>query len=107
MRPRDINLCVGLGSERGKLEIFEAGEMSTFLPEFANQNTRKSQKNILTLSEVYDKYTPPNQDVHFCKIDVEGYERQVLEVIKDWNKFRPWIFVMEATLPRDEYSLSR
>lgn len=99
MRPRDINLCVGLGSERGKLEIFEAGEMSTFLPEFANQNTRKSQKNILTLSEVYDKYTPPNQDVHFCKIDVEGYERQVLEGIKDWNKFRPWIFVMEATLP--------
>ena len=99
MRPRDINLCVGLGSERGKLEIFEAGEMSTFLPEFANQNTRKSQKNILTLSEVYEKYTPPNQDIHFCKIDVEGYERQVLEGIKDWNKFRPWIFVMEATLP--------
>ena len=99
MRPRDINLCVGLGSERGKLEIFEAGEMSTFLPEFANQNTRKRQKNILTLSEVHEKYTPPNQDVHFCKIDVEGYERQVLEGVKDWNKFRPWIFVMESTLP--------
>ena len=99
MRPRDINLCVGLGSERGKLEIFEAGEMSTFLPEFANQNTRKRQKNILTLSEVCEQYPPPNQDVHFCKIDVEGYERQVLEGIKDWNKFRPWIFVMESTLP--------
>ena len=58
MRPRDINLCVGLGSERGKLEIFEAGEGSTFLPEFANQNTRKSRKYILTLSEVYEKYPP-------------------------------------------------
>ncbi len=37
--------------------------------------------------------------MHFCKIDVEGYERQVLEGIKDWRKFRPWIFAMEATLP--------
>ncbi|MBQ3726857.1 MAG: FkbM family methyltransferase [Selenomonadaceae bacterium] len=42
---------------------------------------------------------PPNQEIHFCKIDVEGYERQVLEGIKNWRKFRPWIFAMEATLP--------
>jgi len=52
----------------------------------------------LTLSEVYDRYCP-NQDVHFCKIDVEGYERQVLEGVTDWQKFRPWVFAMEATLP--------
>ena len=98
-RPRDINLCVGLGSKRGKLEIFSAGMASTFLPEFAGQNNQKSQKNILTLSEVCEKYPPPNQEIHFCKIDVEGYERQVLEGIKNWRKFRPWIFAMEATLP--------
>ena len=99
MRPRDINLCVGLGSERGKLDIFELDEMSTFLEEFANNSNNKRQRNILTLSEVYERYCPPNQDVHFCKIDVEGYERQVLEGVKDWQKFRPWVFCMEATLP--------
>ena len=99
MRPRDINLCVGLGSERGKLDIFELDEMSTFLEEFANNSNNKRQRNILTLSEVYERYCPPNQDIHFCKIDVEGHERQVLEGIKDWQKFRPWIFCMEATLP--------
>ena len=99
MRPRDINLCVGLGSKRGKLEIFEADMGSTFLKEFAINGATKRQRNILTLSEVYKKYTPPQSTVHFCKIDVEGYERQVLEGIKDWNKFRPWIFAMEATLP--------
>ena len=54
-RPRDVNLCIGLGNKRGKLEIFEAGEGSTFLPEFADQNTRKRWKNILTLSEVCEK----------------------------------------------------
>ena len=37
--------------------------------------------------------------MHFCKIDVEGYEREVLEGVKDWRKFRPWIFCMESTLP--------
>ena len=101
MRPRDINLCVGLGSERGKLDIFELDMGSTFLPEFAGKSERKRQRNILTLSEVYDRY-PPNGDIHFCKIDVEGYERQVLEGIKDWRKFRPWIFAMEAALPGTE-----
>ena len=99
MRPRDINLCVGLGSERGKLSIFETGMASTFLEEFAKGSNRKRQKNILTLSEVYNNYAPPQSTVHFCKIDVEGYERQVLEGVKDWRKFRPWIFAMEATLP--------
>ena len=59
MRPRDINLCVGLGSERGKLGIFEANEMSTFLSEFAGKNTTKRTRNILTLTEVYEKYPPP------------------------------------------------
>lgn len=53
----------------------------------------------MTLSEVHEKYCNPKQDIHFCKIDVEGFEREVLEGIKDWDKFRPWIFVLEATLP--------
>ena len=101
MRPRDINLCVGLGAERGKLDMFEGGMGSTFMEEFAPATEHKRTKNILTLSEVYDRYCP-NQDVHFCKIDVEGYERQVLEGVTDWQKFRPWIFAIESTLPGTE-----
>ena len=30
---------------------------------------------------------------------MEGYERQVLEGIKDWRKFRPWVFCIESTFP--------
>ena len=59
MRPRDINLCVALGSERGKLELFENDMVSTFLPEFAGNSKSKRQVNVLTLSEVCDKYPPP------------------------------------------------
>lgn len=58
MRPRDINLCVGLGSERGKLEMFEDGMGSTFLQDFARNNDKRRQTLVLTLSEVYDKYPP-------------------------------------------------
>lgn len=42
---------------------------------------------------------PPQQEIHFCKIDVEGFEKQVLEGISDWNAFRPWIFVVESVFP--------
>ena len=105
MRPRDINLCVGLGSKRDKLKIFESGGNSTFSSEIAGSepvnilSNPQRLKKILTLSEIYERYCEPNQEVHFCKIDVEGFEREVLEGVSDWNKFRPWIFVMEATLP--------
>ena len=36
-RPRDINLCVGVGSEKGKLQLFEADGLSTFSDEVASQ----------------------------------------------------------------------
>ena len=103
-RPRDINLCVGLGSKRDKIKLFQAGGLSTFLPDIAESVNISSNpqriKPILTLSEIHERYCDPKQDIHFCKIDVEGFERQVLEGIKDWQKFRPWIFAIEATLPR-------
>ena len=54
---------------------------------------------VLTLTDVFHRYCEPRQPIHFCKIDVEGFEREVLLGIKDWNEFRPWLFVMEATLP--------
>ena len=105
-RPRDINLCIGLSSEHGKLDMFPHDKDSgftTFLEDVAKSvkapTNNKHTKIMWTLSEVIDKYPPPTADIHFCKIDVEGYERQVLEGVKDWRKFRPWIFAMEATLP--------
>ena len=36
--------------------------------------------------------------IHFCSIDVEGWEQQVLEGF-DVDRWRPWILVIEATEP--------
>ncbi len=101
-RPRDINLCIGLGKESGKIDLMGDGTGATFSDEVSKDwkfTAKRRLKKILTLSEVHERYCDPKQDIHFCKIDVEGFEREVLEGIKDWKKFRPWIFAIEATLP--------
>lgn len=41
-RPRDINLCVGLGSKRDKMKIYECDGMSTFLPDIAEMGNFSS-----------------------------------------------------------------
>ena len=105
-RPRDINLCVGLGNKRDKITLFESDGNSTFSSEIAQSLKITSNpqriKPIFTLSEIHERYCDPKQDIHFCKIDVEGFEREVLEGIKDWQKFRPYIFAIEATLPNTD-----
>ena len=107
-RPRDINLCIGLSNEHGKLDMFPYDGLTTFSEEIAKgvniPTDKKHNKIVWTLSEIYDKYCLPESDIHFCKIDVEGYERQVLEGVQDWRKFRPWIFVIESTLPMTKIS---
>lgn len=39
-----------------------------------------------------------DRDIHFLKVDVEGFERQVLLGV-DLKVWRPWVVVVEATLP--------
>ena len=61
-RPRDVNLCIGLGNKRGKLDIFLNGQVSTFSEEIAESvNTPKDNKHtkiVRTLSEICEKYPP-------------------------------------------------
>ena len=57
--------------------------------------------SVTTLSSLWATYVPAGQDVHFLKIDVEGFERAVLAG-NDWQRYRPWIAVVEATLPNSQ-----
>ncbi len=106
-RPRDINLCVGVSNakeaSRGSMPFYPLGGCSTFDEGVANEpNFTKGKahmKSVMTLRRIYETYGK-GRTVSFCKIDVEGYERKVLEGIEDWEAFRPWIFCMEATKPQ-------
>ena len=50
----------------------------------------------MTLASVWKNFV--KGEVHFLKIDVEGYEREVLSGM-DLTRFRPWIILIEATRP--------
>ncbi len=49
-----------------------------------------------TLSDVLRQSAP--NEIHFLKIDVEGAEHLVLRGA-DFDRFRPWIVLVEATYP--------
>lgn len=63
-----------------------------------SENTYAEKIKIVTLKSICENYIPQNQTIHFLKIDVEGAEKQVL-LGADFQAYRPWIVVIEATKP--------
>lgn len=103
-RPHDINLEVGASNET-KVLLFHQVQ-KTGLSSFSDENLTRFEQygfNNLTyeakvrpLNSILKEY--PQHSIDFIKIDVEGYEREVLEGI-DLVKHRPKVFVIEATVP--------
>lgn len=109
LRPRDINIGVAVGEQSGSLTmnfIDESG-LSTADLEIASRHAaagyaiRTQEVNMLTLAEVWRTHVPDAQQVHFLKVDVEGLERAVLAG-NNWESHRPWIVLVEATLPNSQ-----
>lgn len=98
-RKKDINICVGLGAMDGVLDFFVQGGLSSVLEKNITEHfEKKITIPITTLEKVCDENVPSNQQITFLKIDVEGYERNVL-LGANFQKYRPMVIVMEATLP--------
>lgn len=101
-RERDINLNIGISNTKGTMMLHVEGMGSTLSDKVVSDNRMQDkptmQIKIDTLTNVITYYAP--QDIHFLKIDVEGFERQVLEGY-DFH-IRPWVFCMESTKPNTE-----
>ncbi len=105
-RPRDINLAVAVGDTPGrmKLKVFSDTGLSTLDTSIASGHVasgrvaKDHEVRIVTLDEIFREHIGPDTEVHFVKIDVEGFEAQVIRG-KDWTTRRPWIVMVEATLP--------
>jgi FkbM family methyltransferase len=103
-RPRDVTLEVALGHRPGMAAFYEFGDtgLSTLVKEIADEHMAAGYKAterrvpVTTLAALLDDLG--DQQVHFLKIDVEGYEREVLRGA-DFSKVRPWIVLIEATRP--------
>ena len=109
-RPRDINLRLALSDRRGREDFYivENAGLSTLMPgivalhEASGLQAKTDRVEVSTLADVW-RDNVGSRDVHFLKIDVEGAERQVL-LGNNWSSCRPWIVVVEATLPMTQIS---
>ncbi len=117
LRPRDVHLNVGIASAGGTLTFYKvtdppggdgryaAGGLSTFDPAVAQRRRRagltvsESMVTVTTLNKVLEQR--PLEEITILSIDVEGFEKQVLESI-DLRKHRPLVIVVEACLPGTE-----
>jgi FkbM family methyltransferase len=105
-RPRDHNLLVGASDKAGSLDFYvvENTGLSTLDEDQARISAndvhpiRKTSIKTETLAVLWERYIPQGQPVHFLKIDVEGAEEKVIAGA-NWERHRPWILVIEATVP--------
>ena len=110
-RPDELVVQAALGAQRGTLLFFDVVEtgLSTADPNLAARHresgctVREIEVPCLTLAELMAPYA--DIDVHWLKIDVEGYETAVLQ---GWTSaVRPWVVVVESTVPLTQVASHR
>jgi FkbM family methyltransferase len=104
-RPDETVVQAAIGAEAALIPIYEvAGTgLSTGDAHFARIHSdtgfpsTRIEVPCIRLSDLLAQWT--ERDVHWMKIDVEGMEASVL---RSWapSPVRPWILVVEATVPR-------
>jgi FkbM family methyltransferase len=103
-RARDVNLNVALGREAGEVVLYDFSPLgvSTVDPVVAEEMRaramvgREVKVPVRTLAEICRQYDV--REVDFLKVDVEGFEAEVLAG-HDWDFVRPRIVLVEATRP--------
>lgn len=104
-RKRDININVGVGQKEGFLTYFSFNEpaLNTFSEELAKLREENSPDyrivetlkiEVLPLRTILETNLPPDQNIDFISVDVEGLDEEVL-CSNDWEKFRPRVVVFE------------
>ncbi|SDA36900.1 FkbM family methyltransferase [Sphingomonas sp. NFR15] len=105
-RPGDLVVQAIVSNETGVKPFYETpgGGLSTADREVANFHLEQHHAPVtdtvvvsITLDDLLDQV--PGDDIHWMKIDVEGFERKVL---LSWQTSprRPWVIVVEAIYPK-------
>lgn len=104
-RPDETVLQMAIGAAEGTVElnVFADTGLSTAIRDYADRHqsergyeVQRLTVPVLTLNTALRSLE--GKDVHWLKIDVEGFEEQVL---RGWQSdtLRPWVLVVEATIP--------
>lgn len=105
LRPHDINVEVGVGSQPGHARYFRFNEpaLNTFEPEEAKRKAggpyrieEEVDVNVRRLDDILAEELPADTAIDFISVDVEGRDLDVLRS-NDWQKYRPR-FVLAETL---------
>lgn len=108
-RPEDINLMVAVGDreDRVLIKIISDTGLSTISESVSKGHAKTglllqdTEVQLTTLASIWEQYVPRGRDVHFLKVDVEGFEEAVLRG-NDWKNYRAWIIVVEAIMPSSQ-----
>lgn len=104
-RTRDINLALAAGPEPGTLTFYEVvgtglstmdSALARYYQEDGGHEVIVQEVAISPLNAVCAEHR--KGPIHFLKIDVEGFEGQVLKGL-DLSVIRPWIILIEAVNP--------
>jgi len=111
-RPGDTVIEAAVGLAKGESSFFEIDGtgFSTCDPgvaaahRAAGRRVKERRVRMVTLGEVLDGCGA--REIHWLKIDVEGFESQVL---RGWppSLARPWVLVVESVLPENRTDTSR
>ena len=109
-RSTDINLMTGISDRNGNLtlRVYHSRDglegISTMSEEMqkdylSNENLDNKdytdiEVKVTTLKEIFTLHK--TKHIHFMKVDVEGYEYEVLKG-NDWGKFRPELLCIESS----------
>ena len=107
LRPQDtfVNAAVGASPGEITLHVFDnIREISTASPASAEHWSKFGQRPsqqltvpVMTINDILAQHLK-GRALNFVSIDVEGMEQEALSGF-DLKKYKPWIVVVEATIP--------
>lgn len=107
-RPEDVNLNCGVSDAEATLDFHEVAPplhgWSTFSAEIAASYHAQGVATVArpipldTLDRIWDRHVEPGREVDVLKVDVEGFELQVLSGL-DRVRHRPRVVLVEANQP--------
>jgi len=105
LRPRDINLTLGIAEEAKSLHYFQFNDsaLNTYDAELAAQRQARdgyrllktTMEKVARLDCVLAEHLPAGQSIDVLSVDVEGLDLKVIRS-NDWTRFRPSCLLMEA-----------